>query len=320
MAVENAQSQHDLRLKLNCFLPYSMDDWKNKKWKYWTITMEYSSWQKPENVESLSVVKYIRGQLEFDTKHLHWQIAIQCFEPTHFDCVRVQFGENALVKPIDSLAAWEDIWKYKTCCEGTQFELGDKSNPIDTISKTNVDSDPNPVVPSHYFNIHNLEKKLINITENIYFLPDEALRILWNAIGEAEMIELMDSIDLQGYDDYIDLDLQKPEKILGLLSPPKKENIVPKNHGKKWEKHDIEELDILLKLKCVTLEEIAEKLNRTQRAIELKTIERVMVLIKSGVVPEKAFKIYRDRVNVEMLNEFNELRSERSQKRKRTTE
>ena len=330
-----------------------LNKWKNAKWKYWTLTIKDCNWKPPGRIEKLSNIKYIRGQLEFSkSQYLYWKIAIQYFEPIGVSNVRDQFSKEADVEPIYSQTEWNYVWNENSFCKGTQFELGDNSDMMNTISTRKSGSEVNPFVveTQQKLDINDLEKKLINIAENLYFLPNKFLEILWNIVQNVEMDEIIDtsnlkdfdklldvespnmidtlktnleipknqgkdqdiqeleklvqlihSTNLEDYDEFLEMESQDIAKSLGLVTPPSKRTIdFPKNHGKKWQVKDIEDLDKDLK-SDFTLEEIAQKLNRTKKSIQIKTCECAIRLINSGVSPEKVIQLYKNKVGMKML-------------------
>ena len=105
--------------------------------KYWLLTIKFDLWRTPEAI--YVNIKYIRGQLEYsEHQYLHWQIAVQYFNPTHFRQVKEQFSSGAHVEPIYSVSAWNYVWKEKTSIDGTQFEMGDNSDLIKEMEKKHI--------------------------------------------------------------------------------------------------------------------------------------------------------------------------------------
>jgi hypothetical protein len=141
--------------------------------KCWILTINFNDWSVPDSIETLSNVKYIRGQLEFsESQFLHWQIAVQYFESTTFNVVREQFTKKAHIKPIKSLGDWDYVWKEKTSCEGTRFELGDNSDIINAISQKQTESIQNPF---NGWDINTLQERLKSTATNLIFLKNESL-------------------------------------------------------------------------------------------------------------------------------------------------
>ena len=176
---------------------------KNVKLKYWILTMN-DKWQIPDTLTSS--IKYIRGQLECSEKnYLHWQFAIEYFKPIRFICVKKEFP-TAHIEPIYSISAWNYVWKEKTAVVGSQFELGDASDvlkemklrkmnsfvkrdePLSTILEPSLADESMSRTTS--FDIDYLEKKLIDISKSLYFLPPSALTLLHEVVDKVEMIDL----------------------------------------------------------------------------------------------------------------------------------
>lgn len=191
----------------------------------------------------------------------------------------------------------------------------------ETISKTDS------------LDIDNLEKKLIDISKVLYLLPQSALDLLQNAVekaeninlvyeknleeisltptmhlrnavDEAEMIYLLNSISLE------DCDVLLP------ITPTKNPNDIPKNHGKKWKIPEISELDKLLK-GIFTIEEIANHFGRSQKSIVYKAAALVIEKLKSGHNLEKAILIYQSKIGCEDILQFQELKERDFRRRKR---
>jgi hypothetical protein len=256
-------------------------DKHRKGHKYWILTISYNDWKPPERIQF--GVKFIRGQLLCKSQNLFWQIVVQYFEPMTEHCVKEQFAK-AQVEPIYSLDSWGELWDLKNSCQGTLFEMGDKSDLI---------KEPNQNTQSLKLDIDDLKLKLKSITENLYFLKNESLTRLWSAVENAQMIDFVD-VDDSRQDDV-------NEEFYGLLTPPMKKRNIPKNHGKMWKNQELEELDKLLKVKTITLEDIADKLGRTRKSIEMKAIELVIKMINGGSSPERAIHLYGNKVGMEML-------------------
>jgi hypothetical protein len=71
----------------------------NQRWKYWILTINFSQWKPPASLESLSNVKYMRGQLLLSkSRDIHWLIAVQYFIPVSFALVKSQFAKDAQIR------------------------------------------------------------------------------------------------------------------------------------------------------------------------------------------------------------------------------
>ena len=158
--------------------------------------------------------------------------------------------------------------------------------------------------------LDNLRKKLIDISENLYFLPKSSLEILWNAVDEAEMIELLDSANLEEYDSLLSCTPSSIDK------KPNSTKHEPKNHGKPWEINEIEELDVMLKRMDKPIEEIAHHFQRSKNSIELKAASLVDKKMSSGMSLERALLFYRGKIDNFVISRYKETK-ERDLKRKR---
>jgi hypothetical protein len=272
---------------------------KNNLWNVWILTIGFKDWSVPDSIETLSNVKYIRGQLEFSKSQLlHWHVAVQYFEPTSFAVVREQFTKKALIERILSFGSWDYVWKEKASCEGTRFELGDNSDILNAVSQNQTGSVQNTF---GRWDINNFQERLKSAATNLIFFKNESLERLWDALEKAEMIDL--KADFEDSDENMD---QSTQVFHGLTTPPSFKR--PKNHGKIWKDQHIEELERLLKQEFITLDEIAGKLGRSKKSIESRAAELVIRLIDDGTIPEEAIQRYKGKVSMEMLNEYQRYR------------
>ena len=182
---------------------------RSSKYMYWILTIKFYSWRIPDTVQKN--VKYMRGQLEHSkTKYLHWQIAVQYYKPQYFTAVKQQFSKHAHVEPIFSVAAWNYVWKSETALSNTQFELGDDSDLINIMQKRNIESleikhDSVPTEPiakvleivdrscdqnktgeiGSIFDLDILKQQLLDLSENLWFIPTPLLNELSSIISQA---------------------------------------------------------------------------------------------------------------------------------------
>ncbi|KAJ3254819.1 hypothetical protein HK103_006809 [Boothiomyces macroporosus] len=134
--------------------------------------------------------------------------------------------------------------------------------------------------------VEKLAKKLQSLAEDVYFLPQESLRILWDAAEEAELITMLSQVNLDEYEDHLPSQ-QYPEK-----------------HGNTWETTDILTLDSLLKDPTVDIQYIATFMERTDNSILFKGCSLIALKVDRGYTLERAFKTYHYKIPCEKFMEY----------------
>ena len=174
---------------------------RHSKAKYWLLTIKFVFWRIPETI--YDNIKYLRGQLEYsEHQYLHWQIAVQYFNPTNFHQVKEQFF-GAHIEPIYSVSAWNYVWKETTSIDGTQFEMGDNSDLVKEMNKkhktlttrnslNSINNYQEPVELEKMLDLECLEKKMIDMSGNLRFLPSNVLKEISDVIKKAEVNLLSD--------------------------------------------------------------------------------------------------------------------------------
>lgn len=135
--------------------------------------------------------------------------------------------------------------------------------------------------------IDNLERKLKEMADSLYDLPKESLDLLWRAVEEAELVQLLNRVNLEEYD--------------GLMNVTPIKNVkqrasFPINHGKRWTREEVAELDALLKMPDVRLDQIAHRFGRSKKSIDYKAASIVDQKKRSGYILERALADYHGKV------------------------
>ena len=276
------------------------------KAKYWLLTINFNLWRIPETI--YDNIKYIRGQLEYsEHQYLHWQIAVQYFNPTNFQQVRKQFS-GAHIEPIYSVSAWNYVWKEITSIDGTQFEMGDKSDLIKEMEKRHIKTLTirNPIInhqePVELENVLDLEclgEKMMDLSENLHFLPSNLLKEISDVITKAETNLLLDEAAMAVVEPQdLGLDLSKPRR-----------------NGKKWQLEEIKELESMLKSNS-TVEDIANHFQRSNNSIRLKAAALVAEKTNNGCSLKTALMEYGGKIYYHDIQRF-EILKNRKLNRKR---
>ena len=297
---------------------------RSSKYMYWILTIKFNSWRIPDTV--YKNVKYMRGQLEHSkTNYLHWQIAVQYYKPQSFIVVKQQFSKHAHVEPIFSVAAWNYVWKSETALSNTQFELGDDSDLKSFMQKRSIESleirhdkvATEPIAKvleivdrscgqfktgeiGSILDLDILKQQLLDLSENLWFIPTPLLNELSCIISQAEK-----AINLDENSIINEVNCYEQTQIEGA------EASKPLRHGQKWTDRKIQELDEMLK-STYTVEEIATYLRRSITSIRLKACEYVTKRENYFV---EALESYHSKITYEDVKGFVEFNNNRKRRR-----
>ncbi|KAJ3267660.1 hypothetical protein HDV01_004519 [Terramyces sp. JEL0728] len=261
------------------------------KARFWILTISYKDWKKPETIDALAGVKYLRGQLEYSaSQFLHWQLVVQYFEPVSFVAVKQLFSESAHVEMTYAIASWNYVWKDETAIKETRFEIGDNSDVLNVLNRKNSRVEETHTEIQEWMDIDKLKAKLESVVESLYFLPKEGLYLLWNAANGAEQLLEAENFNVVE---------TTPTNIITahqLLSPPPSQILEATNKGKKWKPEDIAELKEML-LQDFTIEDIARRFKRTSKSIIAKVAPIIDKLLTSGMTMDAALKVYHNKIS-----------------------
>ncbi|KAJ3253603.1 hypothetical protein HK103_000445 [Boothiomyces macroporosus] len=252
---------------------------------FWILTIPYQHWEKPETIEALAGVQYIRGQLEHSSQCLYWQLAVQYFEPVSFVKVKELFSERAHVEMSYTSVSWDYAWKDEIAIAETRFELGDNSILLNRRKRKRSLVDHHKPVPE-WLDIDKMKTKLETAIENLYFLPKEGLYHLWKSANDVE--ELIDS------ESSISVWSTSTENLEPKIQTPQKSQAT--NKGKFWKAQDIEELNGMLR-QDFSIQDIANHFKRTSKGIIAKAASMVHSLLESGMTMDVALKVFNNKIS-----------------------
>ncbi|KAJ3268488.1 hypothetical protein HDV01_002709 [Terramyces sp. JEL0728] len=126
-------------------------------------------------------------------------------------------------------------------------------------------------------NVEKLAKKLQSLAEDVYFLPQDSLDILWQASEQAELVTLLSQVSLSEYDELVQIPY-------------------PENQGRDWDREDILTLDSLLKDSKYDVSSISSVMDRNLRSIVFKGCELIALKVDKGYTLERAFSVYLNKI------------------------
>lgn len=155
----------------------------------------------------------------------------------------------------------------------------------------------------NFSDVENLGQKLKQVAEIIFYIPQESVELLWNAVEEAELVQILSAVSLDEYDGLLEVSpVKNRQKRLRTERPP--------NHGKRWTSELLTELDTKLREPEITVSEIASIFGRSMKSIELKGAALVDQKVKNGFCLERTLLIYHGKISQDTYNRYQELLKE----------